>query len=214
MKRLRVLIADDHPLFRFGLRALFDREDDLDCVALASNGAEAIELARFHRPDVVVLDLHMPELDGIEATRRIVAELPGTGVLLLTMSDDDQAVLDAMRSGARGYVLKGSDEDDVVRAVRAVANGDAILGPAVAESLLDRLAASPSKAAQAFPELTSREREVVDLLARGTSNGQIALQLDLSPKTVRNHVSSICNKLQVVDRAQAALVARDAGFGR
>lgn len=214
MSALRVLVADDHPIFRSGLRTLIDQEDDLTCVALAGDGAEAIEKAAFHRPDVIVLDLRMPELDGIQATRQILSDTPSVGILLLTMDDDDESVLEAMRAGARGYVLKGSDEDDIIRAIRGVGRGDAIFGSAVAGLLLERLSDSPSTAARAFPELTGREREILELLAEGASNGQIALRLDLSPKTVRNHVSSICNKLQVLDRAQAALAARDAGFGR
>jgi DNA-binding NarL/FixJ family response regulator len=211
---LRVVIADDHAVFRAGLRALIAQSEDLECVAEAGTADEAILKAAQWKPDVVVLDLRMPGGSGISATRRIVEDTPGVGVLLLTMHDDEQSVVAAMRAGARGYALKGSGEEDIIRAIRAVGNGEAIFGPAVANQILEMFAEAPSAAVRAFPDLTNREREILELLAHGASNGQIAYRLDLSPKTVRNHVSSICNKLQVVDRAQAALRARDAGLGR
>ena len=215
MQRTRVLIADDHAVFRAGLRMLLAQSDDLDCVAEAADADEAVLKAAQHKPDVVVLDLRMPGgPSGISATERIVRDNPGMPVLLLTMHDDEQSVVAAMRAGARGYALKGSAEDDIVRAIRAVANGEAIFGPAVADRILQLFSEAPSPAQRAFPELTEREREILELLADGAANGQIALRLDLSPKTVRNHVASICTKLQVSDRAQAALRARDAGVGR
>jgi DNA-binding NarL/FixJ family response regulator len=210
----RVLIADDHALFRAGLRALIGQAEDLECVAEAASADDAVVKAAQTKPDVVVIDLRMPGASGISATRRIVADHPGTAVLLLTMYEDAESVVDAMRAGARGYALKGSGEEDILRAIRAVGHGDAIFGPAVAHHILELFAGAPPRAARAFPDLTGREREILDLLARGASNGQIAHRLALSPKTVRNHVANICNKLQVPDRAQAALRARDAGLGR
>ena len=214
MERIRVLIADDHPVFRAGLRMLIDREDDMECVAEAGTAQEAIDKALACRPDVAVLDLRMPGGDGIATIRRIAAEVPDAGVLLLTMHEDEQSVLAAMRAGARGYVVKGSAEDDIMRAIRSVGRGEAIFGPSVAGHILELFASAPSPAARAFPDLTEREREILELLAGAASNGQIAQRLGLSTKTIRNHVSAICNKLQVVDRAQAVLKARDAGLGR
>jgi DNA-binding NarL/FixJ family response regulator len=209
----RVLIADDHPVFRAGLRALIEQSGDLTFAGEAQNADEAVDKAGMLRPDVVVLDLRMPG-GGLSATRRIAAAVPSAGILLLTMHDDEESVLAAMRAGARGYVLKGAHEDDIVRAIRAVASGEAIFGAAVADLLLDLFADAPPAAERAFPDLTDREREILELLAHGSSNGQIAQRLDLAPKTVRNHVARICNKLQVLDRAQAALRAREAGLGR
>ena len=212
-RKLKVLIADDHAVFRAGLRMLISQSDDLEVVAEAATADEAVLAAAQWHPDVIVMDLRMPGRDGISATRDILRDHPGAGILLLTMHDDEQSVVAAMRAGARGYALKGSGEEDIVRAIRAVGHGDAIFGPAVANQILGMFAEAPSAAVRAFPELTTREREILELLAGGASNGQIAYRLDLSPKTVRNHVSNICNKLQVVDRAQAALRARDAGLG-
>lgn len=209
----RVLIADDHPVFRGGLRALIEQSRDLAFAGEAQNADEAVDKARILRPDVAVLDLRMPG-GGISATRRIAAAEPSIGILLLTMHDDEESVLAAMRAGARGYVLKGAHEDDILRAIRAVASGEVIFGATVADLLLDLFADAPPAAERAFPDLTDREREILELLAHGSSNGQIAQRLDLAPKTVRNHVARICNKLQVLDRAQAALRAREAGLGR
>ncbi len=213
-RKLRVLIADDHPVFRSGLRALIDQTDDLTCVGDADNADAAADKARLLAPDVAVLDLRMPGGGGLSATRRIAATSPGVGILLLTMHDDERSVLAAMRAGARGYALKGSDEEDVIRAIRAVGHGEVIFGAAVADLMLGVFADAPAPDERAFPGLTEREREILVLLADGASNGQIAQRLGLSPKTVRNHVSNICNKLQVLDRAQAALRAREAGLGR
>lgn len=210
----RVLIADDHPVLRAGLAAMIDRSPDLTCIAAAVDADEAVDKAQLLAPDVIVLDLRMPGGGGLSATRRIVAADPDAAILLLTMHDDEESVLAALRAGARGYALKGSHEDDVMRAIRAVANGDVIVGGAVAGLVRGVFASAPSAAQRAFPDLTDREREILDLVARGASNGQIALRLDLAPKTVRNHVANICNKLQVLDRAQAALRAREAGLGR
>jgi DNA-binding NarL/FixJ family response regulator len=214
MGTLRILLADDHPVLRGGLRALMAETDDLEVVGEAATMPDAIDAAARLRPDVVVMDLRMPGGDGIEATRRIVGARPETGVLVLTMHDDEASVFAAMRAGARGYAVKGSGEEAILSAVRAVGRGEAIFGPAVADRLLELLADAPALAARAFPELTEREREVLELLSQGASNGEIARRLHLSPKTVRNHVSNVCTKLGVTDRAQAALRAREAGLGR
>ena len=210
---IRVLLADDHPLFRQGLRAILAATDDAEVVGEAATGAEAVELALELQPDVVVMDLQMPEVNGIEATRRIVEESPHVGVLVLTMFDDDDSVFAAMRAGAHGYLLKGSAHEETLRAVRAVASGDAIFGPAVAERLMAFFASPHSGPPQAFPELSAREREVLELLARGEGNAAIARRLGITQKTVRNHVSNVFTKLRVADRAQAIVRAREAGLG-
>lgn len=209
---VRVLIADDHPVFRAGLRMLVDREDDLQCVAEAGTASEAVERAAALKPDVAVIDLRMPGGGGLWATEQATAA--GAAVLLLSMHEDRDSVIAALQAGARGYAVKGSDEDAIVRAIRAVARGEVILAPSVAGHVTDLFAAAPPTAARAFPDLTDRERAILERLAAGASNGQIAHALGLSPKTIRNHMATICTKLQVVDRAQAALKARDAGLGR
>ena len=215
METIRVLLVDDHPVFRHGLRALLASLGIVDVVGEGASGEDAVELARQLRPDVVVMDLHMPGLGGVNATRRITAAMPGIGVLVLTMFDDDDSVFAAMRAGARGYVVKGADTPDVIRAITAVAEGEAIFGPSVATRVLAFLTRPLSAYdQQRFPELTSRERETLDLLAAGCSNTEIARRLYLSPKTVRNNVSSIFTKLQVADRAHAIVRARAAGLGR
>jgi DNA-binding NarL/FixJ family response regulator len=210
---IRVVVADDHPLFRDGLRTLTSLEDGLELVGEAENGADAVELARTLRPDVVVMDLHMPDLNGIEATGRIVEALPDVGVLVLTMFEDDDSVFAAMRAGARGYLLKGAGHDEVVRAIEAVARGEAIFGPSIAARVIEFFS-RPAQPPRPFPELTEREREILELIAQGRSNGDIAAHFVLSPKTVRNNVSSIFTKLRVADRAQAIVRAREAGLGR
>jgi len=211
---IRVLIADDHPLFRGGLRSLLESVDDLEVSGEATNGEEAVELAGSTSPDVVVMDLNMPGLGGIEATRRIVETTEGVHVLVMTMHEDDEAVFAALRAGAHGYVLKGALQDETLRAIRAVANGEVILGPTVAVRLQGYLTSPPtSDPADAFPQLTERELEVLELLAERRSNAEIAAKLFLSQKTVRNYVSGILAKLQVADRAEARLVARAAGIG-
>lgn len=211
-ERIRVLVADDHPLFRAGLCSALTAAD-LDVVAAAETGAEAVALAAEHQPDVAVMDVHMPDVDGIAATRRVVAESPHIGVLVLTMFDEDENVFQAMRAGARGYLLKGAGQEDIVRAVRAVAAGDAIFGPAVARRLMAFFAPGRSTALP-FGELTAREREILELVAQGRSNPDIAKTLYVSPKTVRNHVSNVFAKLQVTDRAQAIVRAHEAGLGQ
>ena len=211
---LRVLLADDHPLFRDGLRSALASLGDTEVVGEAATGEAAIEQALELQPDVVVMDLQMPAVNGIEATRRIVEASPHIGVLVLTMFEDDDSVFAAMRAGARGYVLKGSGQDEIVRAIHAVSSGEAIFGPAIAERLMAFFASGPDGPPPVFPDLTEREREVLELVARGESNQAIARRLVLSEKTVRNHVSNIFTKLQVADRAQAIVRAREAGLGR
>jgi DNA-binding NarL/FixJ family response regulator len=213
-RTIRVLIADDHPLFRGGLRSLLESVDDLEVCGEATTGEEAVELARLASPDVVVMDLNMPGLGGIDATRRILEATDGVHVLVMTMHEDDEAVFAALRAGAHGYVLKGAHQDETLRAIRAVANGEAILGPTIAARLQGYLSSPPTAdPADAFPQLTERELEVLELLAERRSNAEIAATLFLSQKTVRNYVSGILAKLQVADRAEARLVARAAGIG-
>ncbi len=211
---LRLLLADDHAAFRDGLRALLATIGDIEVTGEAATGDEAVARAAALQPDVVLMDLNMPGLDGIEATRRIVGTSPHIAVLVLTMYEDDESVLLAMRAGARGYLLKGADRAEIVRAVRAVAGGDAIFGAAVARRVMAYLSSPrPAVAPQAFPELTGREREILELVARGMNNQAITQRLVVSPKTVRNHVSNIFSKLQVADRAEAIVRAREAGMG-
>jgi DNA-binding NarL/FixJ family response regulator len=210
---IRVLIADDHPLVRQGLQAALAPQPDMEVVGEAATGREVIREAVLHRPDVVVMDLQMPDGSGIDATRELRRALPSAAVLVLTMfDDDDDWVFAAMRAGARGYVLKGAEQHEIARAIMAVAAGEAIFGPAVATRMLTYFATPPATPTP-FPELTAREREVLDLIAAGRNNRQIAEQLGLSAKTVANHISAIFAKLQVADRTQAILRARDAGLG-
>lgn len=215
MTPTRVIVADDHPTFRRGLGALLDALDGVELVGEASDGETAVALAAQVRPDVVVMDLNMPGVNGVEATRRIVADDPEVAVLVLTMLDEDESVFAAMRAGRRGYVVKGADTGDVVRALESVARGDAVFGPAVASRVLSYLT-QPLAARDPilFPELTDREREVLELVARGLPNSQIARRLVISTKTVRNHVSNVFTKLQVRDRSEAVERARRAGLGR
>jgi DNA-binding NarL/FixJ family response regulator len=209
---IRILIADDHPLVRQGLKAALAPLPEVEIVAEAATGSAAIREAVLHQPDVVVMDLQMPDGSGIDATRELRRALPSAAVLVLTMFDDDDSVFAAMRAGARGYVLKGTEQQEIARAIMAVAAGEAIFGPAVATRVLAYFA-TPPVTPTPFPELTAREREVLDLIAAGRNNRQIAEQLGLSAKTVANHISAIFAKLQVADRTQAILRARDAGLG-
>ena len=211
MTPMRVLIADDHLFYREGLRVMLGAVPEIQLVGEAATGDEAIERALALQPDVVLMDLKMPGASGIEATRRIVRENPRIGVLVLTMFDDD-SVFAAMRAGARGYLLKDARLEDVVRAIDAVGRGEAIFSPSIAQRLLSYFASSRSTTLT-FPELTEREHEILALIAHGRTNEQIADQLVVSIKTVRNHVSTIFSKLQVADRAQAVVRAREAGLG-
>jgi DNA-binding NarL/FixJ family response regulator len=214
MEPITVLIADDHQFFRDGVRALLDGQPDMECVGEATTGEEAVRLATEEQPDVVLMDVQMPGMSGVEATRLIVSSSPQIRVLVVTMFEDDSLVFAAMRAGARGYLLKGARHEDMVRAIRAVGSGDAIFSPAIAAKLVEYFAAlQPGRPQQVFPELSSREREILALLARGHKNAEIAERLVISPKSVRNYVSNIISKLQVADRAQAILRAKDAGLG-
>src|SRR5215218_193849 len=211
---VRVLIADDHPLFREGMRGRLDRVADIAVVGEATSGEEAVELAKKLEPHVVLMDIKMPGLNGIEATREILRASPHVGVLMLTMFEDDDSVFAAMRAGAKGYLLKDSGGEGVVYAIRAVTSGEAVFGPGVAERIIGFFSAPrPAAPQRAFPELTEREEEVLSLVAQGKSNQEISRQLFVSLKTVRNHVSNILLKLQVADRAQAVIRAREAGMG-
>ncbi len=209
----RVLVADDHPLFREGLVAALGALPDVDVVGQCGNGREAVEQAVRLRPDVVVMDLHMPELGGVEATRRLSRECPGVAVLVLTMLEGDASVTAALRAGARGYLLKGADRAEIARALDAVASGGAFLGADLAARVPVLLAAGGADERRPFPQLTAREHEVLDLVARGLSNAAIADRLYLAPKTVRNLVSTVLTKIGAVDRTHATALARDAGLG-
>jgi DNA-binding NarL/FixJ family response regulator len=210
---IRVLLADDHAPFRSGLATLLETVPGVEVAGQAATGEEAVARAASSQPDVVVMDLNMPVLDGIEATRRIVATSPHIAVLVVSMYEADDQVFGALKAGARGYLLKGADRGELVRAIRSVASGEAIFGPGIARRLVAFFAARPEVEPTIFPELTDREREILDLVARGMSNTEITNRLVLSPKTVRNHVSNIFSKLQVADRAQAIVRAREAGMG-
>jgi DNA-binding NarL/FixJ family response regulator len=207
---MRLLIADDHPTFRAGLMFLL-QGTDIDVVGEAADGIQAVDLTLSLLPDVVLMDLRMPGLNGIEATAQIVAAAPDTGVIVLTMFEQDESIFAAMRAGARGYLLKGADRDEIVRAVRAVHAGEALFGAAVASRLMTFF---DTRTTASFPQLTAREREVLQLIAEGRPNAAIAEELVLSLKTVRNHVSNVFAKLRVADRAAAIIKAREAGFGR
>lgn len=219
MDKISLLIADDEPSFRSGLRALLDSADDMTLAGEAVNGEEVVRLAAMLQPDVILMDIHMPDaagagLNGIEAARRILRISPHIGILMLTMFEDDDSVFAAMRAGARGYLLKGALKAEMLRAIRAVASGEAIFSPAIAQRMMGYFAnVRPTTTADIFPELTEREREILDLIAQHLSNSEIAERLTLSPKTVRNHISNIFDKLQVADRAEAILRAREAGLG-
>ncbi len=213
---VRTLIADDHPHFRDGLRALLLSAPDIEVVGEAGDGEDAVKLAAELQPDVVLMDLNMPGMGGIEATRRILHTSPHISVLIISMYEDDDSVFAALKAGARGYLLKGALKAEILRAIRAVTSGEAIFGPAIARRLMQYFSAPPRPDVprEAFPELTDREREILELIARHETNPEIARLLHLSQKTVRNHVSNIFTKLQVSDRAQAIIRAREAGMGQ
>jgi DNA-binding NarL/FixJ family response regulator len=209
----RIVIVDDNAEFRGGLRGLLEAQDDLEVVGEATTGNEALQLAARLQPDIMLMDVQMPDLNGIEATRRLVATSPHVGVLVITMFDDDESVFASMRAGARGYLLKGARKAETLRAIRAVASGEAIFSPAIARRLTGYFSAVRPDVTL-FPELTEREREVLTLLAEGRSTADIASALYISLKTVRNHISNILSKLQVADRTSVVLAARAAGLGR
>jgi DNA-binding NarL/FixJ family response regulator len=214
---LRVLLVDDHPVYRDGLARLLTDLGGFEIVGVASNGREAVERSRSLSPDVIVMDLRMPILDGVEATRQITAADPEIGIVVLTMFDDDELVFAAIRAGARGYLMKDADDVDIARVLHGIARGEAIFGPGTAQRLLDtinRTGAPQPSAERAFPHLTTRELEVLEHLARGRRNGEIAAELFLSERTVRNYVSNVLTKLDVDDRARAITMARDAGLGQ
>lgn len=209
---LRVLIADDHPVFRSGLCALLEGEGGFVVVGQASTGAEAVALAIETAPDIVLMDLHMPDLDGVRATQLLTRDVPGAAVLVVTMFEDDDSVFAAMHAGARGYVLKGADQAALLETIRAVGAGSAVFGPGVAERVSRFFRRGPTGPVP-FPELSDREREILGLVAEGHKNSAIARRLVISEKTVRNHISNIFTKLGVLDRSQAIVRARDAGLG-
>lgn len=213
---IRVVLVDDHPVYRDGLSMLLESMDGVEVVATAEDGEAAQQVIDAAEPDVVVMDVQMPRLDGIAATRQAVARHPHLAVVVLTMSEDDETVFAAMRAGARGYLVKGASQHEILTAIRAAERGELVFGAAIARRVAEFFAAGPASApaAEVFPQLTAREREILDLLAAGRSNPQIAQALFLSPKTVRNNVSNIFAKLQVADRAEAIVRARDAGLGR
>jgi DNA-binding NarL/FixJ family response regulator len=218
MDPIHILIADDHPLFRDGLRALLESVPDMQVIGEAASGDEALTQAHALQPDVILMDVKMPGMNGIEATRRILLTSPHIRILVVTMFEDDDSVFAAIRAGARGYLLKGAAQEETLRAIRAVSHGEAIFGPAVAERLMGYFGSvrpiAKSGPAQFFPELTEREYEILTLIAQRKSNADIAARLVLSPKTVRNHVSNILSKLQVADRTEAMHAAWTAGLGQ
>jgi DNA-binding NarL/FixJ family response regulator len=215
METIRVLIADDHSHFREGLKALLVSAPDLEVVGEAGDGGEAVSLAADLQPDIILMDLGMPVVGGIAATRRILRTSPHIAILVVSMFEDDDSVFAALQAGARGYLLKGALKAEILRSIRAVSSGEAIFGPAIARRLMQYFSnPHPAAPPDAFPELTEREHEILELIARHETNPEIAKRLHLSQKTVRNHVSNIFTKLQVADRAQAIIRAREAGLGK
>ena len=212
MTPIRILIADDHPVFRFGLRALLSTEPDIEILGEATNGQEVVTLATSLEPDLILMDINLPKLNGVESTRQILALKPDMGILIITMFEDD-TIFAALRAGARGYILKGAEGEETLRAIRAAANGESIFSPTVAQRLTQFFTQSSTQSGSLlFQELTHRERDILKLIAQGLTNTAIAERLSLSPKTVRNQVSIILSKLQVADRAEAIIKAREAGL--
>jgi len=212
---IRILLADDHPFFRDGVRVLLDSVADTEVVGEVGSGQEAIELAAALQPDVILMDINMPGTNGIEATRRILDTSPHVAVLMVTMYEDDDSVFSAIRAGARGYLLKGANQVELLRAIRAVHGGEVIFAAGIARRVMAYFAApKPAVPWQPFPDLTDREREILGLIAQGHDNAELVRRLVLSPKTVRNHISNIFSKLQVADRAEAIARAHEAGLGR
>jgi DNA-binding NarL/FixJ family response regulator len=215
MEIIRVLVVDDHPMFRNGLHLLLDSLPQMKWVGEAGDGQSATMLALELQPDVILMDIQLPEMNGIDATRQILRDSPHIGILMVTMYEDDDMVFSAMQAGARGYLLKGSDQDEIIRAIQAVSEGEAIFSASIARRLVSYFGKPQPSAVPTllFPELTEREREILDLIASGYNNTEIAERLVLSGKTVRNHVSNVLSKLQVSDRAHAIIRAREAGLG-
>jgi DNA-binding NarL/FixJ family response regulator len=212
---MRVLLVEDHPMFRDGLARMLETVEDVEVVGEAGTGEEAVQLAEQLKPTIILMDLNLPKMSGIEATKQIIQKQPNIGILVLTMYDDDSSVFAAMRAGARGYLLKEASRNEIIRAIEAVGDGEAIFSPSIARRMMYYFEAK-SKQAQVdvFPQLTEREREVLDHIARGENNGDIASVLGLNQKTVRNHVSNILSKLHASDRAHAIIMAREAGLGK
>lgn len=218
LPELRILVVDDHALFREGLTSLLEAEDDIEVVGQASSGAQAITLASELQPDIILMDIRMDGLNGIEATRRILEAQPDTRIIMLTMVERDDSLIAALRAGAHSYLLKGADKQQVLKTIHAAAEGEALFGPQITQQLgsfFRDLELSPlaRQEHRPFAELTDREREVLDLMARGQNNQEIAAELHISPKTVSNHVSHIFNKMGAADRVEAILKAREAGLG-
>ena len=211
---ISVVLVDDHPVVRGGLRALIESFEGFLVVGEAADGEQAVREVLLHRPDAVIMDVMMPGVDGVEATRRIVRACPTTAVLMLSMAEDDDVVFSAMQAGARGYLLKGAAQEEIDRALKAVVAGEAIFGPGVAARVLGVFSRETTGRAEPFPELTRRERDVLELVAQGRRNAAVGQTLGLAPKTVANHLSSIFAKLQVTDRSAAIVRARDGGLGR
>jgi DNA-binding NarL/FixJ family response regulator len=207
MEKIRVLIADDHTLFRKGVRKMLEAEADMEVAGEAGTGREALELARRLMPDVVLMDITMPEMDGIEATRNLCREMPHAGVVFVTMFEDDESVIKGLQAGGRGYILKDSDPQTMLRAIRAVAGGESLLGPTVALKVMRQFSALDKGRSQLAGELTAREMEVLQAIAGGLSNKEIAGKLTISEKTVKNHINNIFSKLHLFDRTQAMLFA-------
>jgi DNA-binding NarL/FixJ family response regulator len=212
---MRVLLVEDHPMFRDGLARMLETVEDVEVVGEAGTGEEAVQLAEQLKPTIILMDLNLPKMSGIEATKQIIRKQPTIGILVLTMYDDDSSVFAAMRAGARGYLLKEANRNEIIRAIQAVGDGEAIFSPSIARRMMYYFEAK-SKQAQVdvFPQLTEREREVLDHIARGENNAEIARVLGLNQKTVRNHVSNILSKLHASDRAHAIIMAREAGLGK
>jgi DNA-binding NarL/FixJ family response regulator len=210
---MRVLLVEDHPMYRDGLARMLESVEDVEVVGEAGTGEEAVQMAEQLNPTIILMDLNLPKMSGIEATKQIIQKQPTIGILVLTMYDDDSSVFAAMRAGARGYLLKEANRNEIIRAIQAVGDGEAIFSPSIARRMIYYFEAKPAQV-DAFPQLTEREREVLDHIARGENNAEIASVLGLNQKTVRNHVSNILSKLHASDRAHAIIMAREAGLGK
>lgn len=212
---MRVLLVEDHPMFRDGLARMLETVEDFEVVGEAGTGEEAVQLAEQLKPTIILMDLNLPKMSGIEATKQIIQKQPTIGILVLTMYDDDSSVFAALRAGARGYLLKEANRNEIIRAIQAVGDGEAIFSPSIARRMMYYFEAKSKQAkVDVFPQLTEREREVLDHIARGENNAEIASVLGLNQKTVRNHVSNILSKLHASDRAHAIIMAREAGLGK